>query len=519
MVVDSHWVVPHVNGVVTNDKPPLFFWLIALFSLPAGTVSEVTARLPSVLAGLATIALTMRLGRRWYGPRTAALAGGLLVTTFLFWQKARWSQTDALLCCLIWIALSAFEAFRSETSRGRGAGLIFWLAVALAVLTKGPVGLLLPLGIALVVLAWDHDLGRWKEFAPVTGPLLFAAVIGGWILLTRVAGPPDYSVWGALKEHFIDRGIEGLHHKRPFWYFLKALPPNLMPWTGLIPGGLVLAWRRRLAGERLALTVALFVPLFFSISPEKRELYTLPAFPAFALLAAALVGAVSDWREPEEAASRTLLSRRWATVGHGLVGGFLVLVGVGLAVVSQRNEAVPGLATLGLGAICAATGVGALYYSRRDRTFVAVATTVVGMALVLLVGETFISPTLDRTKSLRPLALRMKEVTAESRGSGPPVVAYRLGNLPEPLAFYSGGVYSTEISDPMELRRHLERPEAALAFVDVADLDALGDLGGQLWVVGEAHLARREVLLLGNHTRPGATPLASSGVDRPNGGQ
>ena len=71
MVADGQWAVPHVNGVVTTDKPPLFFWLIALFSLPFGTVLSATARLPSVLAGLATVALTMRLGRRMWGERAA----------------------------------------------------------------------------------------------------------------------------------------------------------------------------------------------------------------------------------------------------------------------------------------------------------------------------------------------------------------------------------------------------------------------------------------------------------------
>ena len=52
MVVDGQWAVPHVNGVVTSDKPPLFFWLIAVFSLPFGAVSSFTARLPSLLAGI-----------------------------------------------------------------------------------------------------------------------------------------------------------------------------------------------------------------------------------------------------------------------------------------------------------------------------------------------------------------------------------------------------------------------------------------------------------------------------------
>jgi 4-amino-4-deoxy-L-arabinose transferase-like glycosyltransferase len=150
MVVDGQWAVPHVNGDVTTDKPPLFFWLIALFSLPIGKVSSLTARLPSVLAGLGTVGLTIRLGRRQGGAAAGALAGIVLMTTYLFWDKARTAQIDALLCCLILVALSAFESFRAGTADGRRAGLLFWTAAALAVLAKGPVGFLVPAGIALI---------------------------------------------------------------------------------------------------------------------------------------------------------------------------------------------------------------------------------------------------------------------------------------------------------------------------------------------------------------------------------
>ena len=92
MLVDGQWIVPHVNGVVYNHKPPLLFWLIAGLSVPFGRVLEFTCRLPSALAAIGTVALTIRLGRRFYGPRTAALAGVVLATSFLFWHTARRCQ-------------------------------------------------------------------------------------------------------------------------------------------------------------------------------------------------------------------------------------------------------------------------------------------------------------------------------------------------------------------------------------------------------------------------------------------
>ncbi len=507
MVVDGQWAVPHVNGVVTTDKPPLFFWLIALFSLPLGEVNSWTARLPSALAALGTVWLTMRLGARWYGAKTAALAGVILATTLLFWTKARWSQTDALLCLCIWTALSAFEAFRSGVAKGRGAGVLFWFAMALAVLAKGPVGLLLPLGIALVVLAWDRDLASWRRFAPLTGPLVFSLVAGAWIVFTELAGPESYSVWGALKEHFVDRGVHGMHHKQPPWYFLETLPPNLLPWTGLIPGALLLAWRRRTAGDRFAFSVAAFVLIFFSISTEKRELYALPAVPAFALMAAALVAVVCGWDEPR-AGEPKLLSRRWATVGHGAVAGILLLAAVAVGLAASRFPELPKGVAVTLGAALAGTAVGIFYALHRRRFLNAVLTAALGMGLTLLVASTLVPPFFEPRKSARPFALRIKEVTAESRSSGLSVVTYELGNLPEPFAFYSDGMYTRETNDPEVLIAHLDRPEPVFAVANGGKLASLPPgLANRLRVVDSTRLARRDVLLLANHPYPDARPL------------
>ena len=378
MLSDGQWLVTHVNGVVNSHKPPLFFWLIAVFSLPLGAVNEFTARLPSVLAALGTLVLIMRLGRRWFGPKTAALAGVLLATTYMFWDKARWSQIDALLCFLIWVALSAFEAWRSGDADGRRAGALFWCAAGLAVLAKGPVGLLLPLGIVVVALAIERDLGSLRRFAPVVGPLVFVLVTGAWALAATLWGPSDYSVLGALREHFVERGMHGMHHVRPFWYYAERLPLSLLPWTGLLPGALVVAWRnrRRSAGLRLALVASVFVVVFFSISTEKRDLYVLPALPAFALMMSVLVARVSPWRdEVDEIAD---LSRRWVTVGQLVVGGLFVLVALAVPFVGDRAEYLPSWMVFMVGGVLLATGAGALVTALRGRTVESVGVTAGG---------------------------------------------------------------------------------------------------------------------------------------------
>jgi 4-amino-4-deoxy-L-arabinose transferase-like glycosyltransferase len=509
MVVDGQWVVPHVNGKVTTDKPPLFFWMIALFSLPLGEVTPFTARLPSVLAALGTLLLTMRLGRRFYGPQTAALAGMILATMFMFWDKARWSQIDSLLCFLIWTALSAFEAWRAGDADGRRAGLLFWLSAALAVLAKGPVGFLLPLGIALAVLAWDRDLGRWRKFAPLLGPLLFAGVLGVWIVLTEVAGPAEYSVWGALREHFIDRGIHGMHHEQPFWYFLERLPQSLLPWTGLVPGALVLAWRRRMPADRLVFAAALFVFLFFSISTEKRELYALPSLPAFALMVAALTGKVAGWDEP--ASGDVLISRRWFFIGHGIVVALIALLGIVVPFAADRFDEVTPMLVMPLAAVLVATALATLFFCWRGRLIGSVAATAIGVALLYLLAVTTVYPAMELRKSARPFTRLVQDVTRASRNAGAPVVSYRLGNLPEHFAFHGNGFYTQEIFDPADLARHLERPVEAFAIVNADELEEFpSELESRLVVVASTRLARRNVFLVANFDHPSGRPLTDA---------
>jgi 4-amino-4-deoxy-L-arabinose transferase-like glycosyltransferase len=502
MVADGQWLVTHVNGVVNSHKPPLFFWLIAIFSLPLGAVSEFTARLPSVLAALGTLVLVMRMGRRWFGPKTAALAGVILATSYMFWDKARWSQIDALLCFLIWVALAAFDAWRSGDADGRRAGALFWLAAGLAVLAKGPVGLLLPLGIVVVVLAVERDLVSLRRFAPLLGPLVFVLVTGAWAMAATIWGPADYSVIGALREHFVERGMHGMHHVRPFWYYSERLPLSLLPWTGLLPGALVVAWRnrRRSAGLRLSLVAAVFVVVFFSISIEKRDLYVLPAFPAIAIMMAVLVGRISGWREGLEEAA--IPDRRWVTIGQAIVGGLFTLVAVAVPFASDRVEYLPAWMVYLLGVVLLVTGVAALLTAVRGRALGSVVATAVGMAALYLAATSVVFPAMEPRKSSRTFALKTKEITAESRAEGHRVMAWRAGNVPVAVAFYSDGLYTVETDDVDVLARHLRQDALVYAIVRADQIDEVpADVRGELTVLHEQRLSRKDLALIANRRR------------------
>jgi 4-amino-4-deoxy-L-arabinose transferase-like glycosyltransferase len=494
MVVDGQWVVSHVNGKVNTHKPPLFFWLIALLSLPLGRVTSLTARLPSALAALGTVAMTLRLGRRSSSERTAILAAFILATSYLFWDKARSVQIDAVLCCLIWVALSAFEAWRAGDLDGRRAGLVFWAAGALAVLAKGPVGLLLPLGVAIVTMAVDREIGRWRDFAPVTGPLLFAAICGAWVVATILWGPAEYSVWGALKEHFVDRGIHGMHHAQPWWYYAKVLPPQLLPWTFMVPGALVLAWRRRDRMDRFLLVTVIFIVLFFSISTEKRTLYVLPAFPAFALMTARFIGAIVGWDEAPA------ISKRWLTAGQSFLAGLLILLGAAAPFAAQRVDEVPSWVVFSLAGLLLATGLATLWAAIKRNPLATAVVPGIGFSVAFL----FVVPMADAFKSGRNFAGIIEEETVASRAAGHEVLALDLGNLPIHYAFYTNGIYTVETKEIADLARHLDQDAQVFAVANAKRLGELPDeIRARMAIIATTRASRRDVALIIN--RPPST--------------
>jgi 4-amino-4-deoxy-L-arabinose transferase-like glycosyltransferase len=496
MLADGRWRVPHVNGQVTPDKPPLFFWLIALFSLPGSEVTAWSARLPSALAACASVALTMRLGRRRLGEDAAALAGLILCTSYLFWDKARSAQIDAVLCLLVLCAVAAFERFRCGEGSPRLLGLLFWGAAALGVLAKGPVGVLLPLGIALITLSWERNLRAWRRFAPLAGPLLFAAAVGGWMALASTE--TGYSLPAALRTHVFERAARGLHHPQPPWYYLEVLPVKLLPWSLAAPAALWLAWKeRRREGQRLYLVWAGFVVLFFSLWREKRDLYVLPAFPPLALLIAALVeraGAASS--SPSAAAPP--LSDRCFRLPQALTGALLALAGAAVPLAAARIDFTGGAAVWTPAGALLVGGAALVWAGLKGTPAAAARATAAAATLAYLAIAAILLPALQPRTSARSFAFELRRLTAGGRAAGGEVLALGLGNLTDALNFYSGGIYVRRVGGAEKMFEALAADPNSYALADRSRLPPLDSPGApRARLLRSARVGGREIVLLG----------------------
>ena len=330
MIASSDYVIPHVNGRAYYEKPALFFWaMVGSFKLIGQ--NEFAGRLPSAAAGLALVFLMGWFGRRRGGDLVGLLAALMTATSFLFVLLARAAIVDMLLT--LWTTLTLilfYEGYQSTEGRGRWYFRAAWAAMGLGFLTKGPVGVAVPLLAVFFLTLFNRDIWRTIRRSCVpTGLLLFVIAAGPWYVL---------AFWreGELfwQGFFISQNVTRytevlLGHGAPLWFYIPVLAILVWPWfffavpalwRGVIGNKLNL---RRTEPDRALnyfLTVWFITSfVFFSLAATKQPNYVLPALPALILLAARW------WRD-------ALLSDRMKKGEFWSVLGLTALTGFGLAV-------------------------------------------------------------------------------------------------------------------------------------------------------------------------------------------
>jgi 4-amino-4-deoxy-L-arabinose transferase-like glycosyltransferase len=295
MVASGDWLVPRVGGELYADKPPLYFWLMAIGIEITGSL-RLAFLLPSLFSGIACVLLVYDLARRLWNRETGLLAGLALLFTVQFVWQARQAQIDATLC--FWTTLGLYGLLRHLLLGPQWRWYVVgWAAAGFGVITKGvgflPLLVLIPYA-ALRAPAWQPRFtapatGRW-----LLGPAAFLLATSLWLVPMLLAASADPAIAAyrdeILFKQTLDRFANAWHHREPFWYFLvTVIPWAWLPLTALLPW-LVHEWRRSLRDKdlRVALLLAWIgvVVAFFSLSTGKRGVYVLPAVPAFALVCA-----------------------------------------------------------------------------------------------------------------------------------------------------------------------------------------------------------------------------------------
>jgi len=228
-------ILPQRAGVEIPSKPLLMHWMAALVSIVAGGVNEFSVRLPSAGLAIAGVIVCYFHVRRLFDDVTALFAALILATTFQYLQAGTGARVDMTLTFFMEVAFFEFILMAEGLTRRR---MLLYVAIALAVLTKGPIGLILP---GLVALIWIVAEGRWdfiREMNLIRGSIVVLILAGGWYLAALIEGGPGFFRKQVLTENVLRFAGGGDFHEghiHPFYYMELALLAGFMPWTMLLP--------------------------------------------------------------------------------------------------------------------------------------------------------------------------------------------------------------------------------------------------------------------------------------------
>ena len=289
MVASGDWVTPRLNGIKYFEKPPLQYWGSAL-ALEAFGNEEFAARLYVALCGLATILLVAFTGFRLGAAELGLGATLALLASPYFMALGGIVTLDMGLTLWTTATLCAYllaESAADPRSRRRWM-VAAWAAMALAVLSKGLVGIVFPAAAIGTQCLVRRDLTPIARLEWSYGLVVFLAIAAPWFVAVSYANP-EFAEFFFIHEHFT-RFLTTEHRRgEPWWYFLPIFFAGFLPWMFALPAAIAHAWRvdGRTDGAqplRLAIVFAAFVLAFFSASGSKLPAYILPAFPPLALV-------------------------------------------------------------------------------------------------------------------------------------------------------------------------------------------------------------------------------------------
>ncbi|PZO06216.1 MAG: 4-amino-4-deoxy-L-arabinose transferase [Alphaproteobacteria bacterium] len=457
-------------------KPIGIYWMQALTVAATSTVEarDIAAyRLPSLLGAMLAAGAAAWAGAALFGRRAGFLAGAMLGATFLLSSEAGIAKTDAMLCGAVTLAMASlariYMATRAGTDPRRHHKLIFWSALGLSILIKGPIGLIVVVPAMLMLSFWDRDIRWMRRLGWGWGLPLVALIVGPWAIAITIVTDGGFwreAIVGDLGQKVV--GADEGHSGFPGMYLTLA-PLLLFPATLMLPAALSAGWHRR-AEPAIRFLVCWLVPawLIFEIAPTKLWHYTLPTFGAIALLAAAA------------------LTQPIGNLSRRLGAGLMVLAGVLICVITVYGLTEFGRSTAQTWATITIVSafVGAMAGAFLLINRAAVSAVLISLAFGI-VAHAALAGTL---RQLRPLSVSPQlEKTLEQAGLHP-----RQGRVPGPVAittyhepsfvFLTGR--DTELTDAAGAARALA--EGRPAIVEAGDAEDFRQALAPTGAVGRA---------------------------------
>lgn len=319
MLQTGDFLSPRIFGDFWYDKPPMYYWLVAMAQFVFGD-NEFAARFPAAIMACGTSVMLYVAGTKLFNERAGFWSALILSSCVQFFYLGKAAVTDTTLLFFMTGALFSFIHKR------------YWLmyvCMALATVTKGPIGIVFPGAIIFLYLLFMGQLREILRMHVIRGLLLYFVIAAPWYYAMYTVHGMEF-INTFLGFHNITRFTTAEHANRvTFWYYIPVIILGLFPWTGMLLQAIKASIQDSRIDDMRNLMFLhiwwLFVLLFFTICKTKLVSYILPMFPALAL--------IIGWN-----ISRMLAKLRHNTTFYGWAVGsgiMFTLLGVGWIIGAQ----------------------------------------------------------------------------------------------------------------------------------------------------------------------------------------
>jgi 4-amino-4-deoxy-L-arabinose transferase-like glycosyltransferase len=454
MFQSGDYITPRLNGEPWFEKPVLFYWLGALGYKIFG-LNEWGARFPSAFAATVTIFLIYWCGRKIWNRSIGFLAALILASSVGFFAFARAASTDMPLTACLTAALVFFVAGLNDgTTRRRTWFYLFYLALGLGVLAKGPVALLLPaislIGFLAVRGSWDE----WRTWHPEGIMIALAVSLPWYIACTWVNGFEFIRVF--IIGHNLERFATTIYgHQHPFYFYLPVLLLLTFPWTFLI----IPTFRRHFSRTEQFLMWWSIVPFaFFSLSASKLPGYILPMVPPIALLCA---------RELAVPSSRTF------KIAVFIEAGTMAFIGVGFGFFNTMINVDPHVSGMLIAIVAFSLAVILSVIAIWLSPLFLAAVNASAIMAVVVVATNMVFPRFDVSDTMRPWERALEQIVPRNQM----ILLYKPTRSMEYGLQYYRFSNARGIGSPEELARALPNHSRVLCIAEDKSLDELARNG------------------------------------------
>lgn len=283
------------HGVTYADKPPLYLWIIMAGKGLLQTHSMFFIGLFSILPALVILYIMDKWISKTVSRELRHTIQFMLMTSGLFIGSAVVLRMDMLMCMFIILSLYTFFKIYSGNYR-KTDKIVLPIYIFMAVFTKGPVGILVPLLSIFSFLLIKGEIRYFSRYLDWKTFIILLGLSAAWFCAVFIEGGKSY-LNNLLFNQTVNRAIDAFHHKEPVWYYLKTIWYSLAPWSLFYIVILIIGIRKKVIKtdiEKFFLTVIVSTFIALSIFSGKLDIYMLPIFPFLAYLSILILPKINE---------------------------------------------------------------------------------------------------------------------------------------------------------------------------------------------------------------------------------